>query len=76
MAERPKPVQELFQGQILTNSWKIKRLLAKLIEIIDIECGLLSCVSQKIVTTKWQIFKGKMFCQIGPCHVTERAFYI
>ena len=66
MAERPKPVQELFQGQILTNSWKIKLLLAKLIEIIDIKCGLLSRVSQKIVATKWRIYKGKMFCQIGP----------
>ena len=37
-----------------------------IIEIIDIECGLLSRVSQKIVATKWRIYKGKLFCQIGP----------
>ena len=30
------------------------------IEIIDIECGLLSRVSQKIVATKWRIYKGKI----------------
>ena len=24
------------------------------------ECGLLSCVSQKIVATKWWIYKGKI----------------
>ena len=30
------------------------------IEIIDIECGLLSRVSQKIVTTKWRVYKGKI----------------
>ena len=51
------------------------------IEIIDIECGLLSRLSQKIVATKWRIYKGKMSspqgtkwriykgkfsCQIGP----------
>ena len=28
---------------------------------IDIECGLLSRVSQKIVATKWRIYKGKCF---------------
>ena len=39
------------------------RLLA--IEIIDIECGPLSRVSQKIVATKWRIYNGKFFCQIG-----------
>ena len=33
---------------------------AKPIEIIDIECGLLSRVSQKIVATKWRIYKGKI----------------
>ena len=33
-----------------------------LIEIIDIECGLLSRVSHKIVATKWRIYKGKKFC--------------
>ena len=31
-----------------------------IIEIIDIECGLLSCVSLNIVTTIWQIYKGKL----------------
>ena len=31
-----------------------------IIEIIDIECGLLSRVSQKIVATKWRIYKGKI----------------
>ena len=36
------------------------------IEIIDIECGLLSHVSQKIVAIKWRIYKGKFFCQIEP----------
>ena len=30
------------------------------IEIIDIECGLLSRVSEKIVATKWRIYKGKI----------------
>ena len=30
------------------------------IEIIDIEFGLLSRVSQKIVATKWRIHKGKI----------------
>ena len=30
------------------------------IEIKDIECGLLSRVSQKIVATKWRIYKGKI----------------
>ena len=49
---------------------------AQTIEIIDIECGLLSRVSQKIISTKWRIYKGILFRQIGPCHVTERAFYI
>ena len=34
--------------------------LGYVIEIIDIECGLLSRVSQKIVATKWRIYKGKM----------------
>ena len=32
----------------------------KPIEIIGIECGLLSRVSQKIVATKWRIYKGKI----------------
>ena len=40
--------------------------LVNTIEIIDIECGLLSRVSQKIVATKWRIYKGRFFCQIGP----------
>ena len=30
------------------------------IEIMDIECGLLSRVSQNIVATKWRIYKGKI----------------
>ena len=30
MAERPKPVEELFRAKILTNSWEIK-LLPKLV---------------------------------------------
>ena len=33
---------------------------AYIIEIIDIECELLSRVSQKIVATKWRIYKGKI----------------
>ena len=32
----------------------------KSIKIIDIECGLLSRVSQTIVATKWRIYKDKI----------------
>ena len=45
------------------DTWKVRRLkraLVRSIEIIDIECGLLSRVSQKIVATKWWIYKGKI----------------
>ena len=41
--------------------------LALTIELVNIECGLLSRVSQKSVSTKWRIYKGnwtrpKTFC--------------
>ena len=35
--------------------WQEKQA-PRTIEIIDIECGLLSRVSQKIVATKWRIY--------------------
>ena len=49
-------------------------------EIIAIECALLSRVSQKIVATKWRIYTGKMFCQIGHlsrdrAHILYLKFY-
>ena len=47
------------------------------IEIIDIECGLLSLVSQNIVATKWQIYKmaklacPRTFCAKGTGSIEE-----
>ena len=38
----------------------LKTKCVRPIEIIDIECGLLYRVSQKIVATKWWIYKGKI----------------
>ena len=38
----------------------LKTKCVRLIEIIDIECGFLYRVSQKIVATKWRIYKGKI----------------
>jgi hypothetical protein len=38
-------------------------LLEMVIEIIDIECVLLSFLSKKFVSTKWRIYKGIL---VGP----------
>jgi hypothetical protein len=37
-------------------------IYVSLIEIIDIECVLLSFLSEKFVSTKWRIYKGILVC--------------
>ena len=45
----------------------------EIIEIIDIECVLLSFLSKKIVSTKWRIFKGIL---VGPMQTPEARYFV
>jgi hypothetical protein len=47
------------------------RVTIRVIEIIDIECVLLSLLSKKIVCTKWPIQKGIL---VGPRLLRQRNF--
>ena len=53
-------MEQLRRGQNEKGKRWQEKQAPQTIEIIDIECGLLSRVSQKIVATKRRIFQGKI----------------
>jgi hypothetical protein len=54
------------------NVGKEKMFSNEIIEIIDIECVLLSFLSKKIVSTKWRIYNGIL---VGPMQTPEARYF-